>query len=83
MTDCTSLSTIAYQCCFIEGGSGPGSLAACYGVRAGSVDNMSQITIYPVVQLDVINCGDPPKNTIQMLIYVMTKHLQMPPNVEL
>ena len=62
VTDCTSLSTIAYQCCYLDGGLG--AITACYGVRAGSLEFMPPITIYPVVQIDEINCGDTPKNMI-------------------
>jgi hypothetical protein len=61
VTDCTSLSTIAYQCCYIEGES----ISACYGVRAGTQNNMDPITIYPVVALTVIDCGEEPKNLLK------------------
>ena len=60
-TDCTSLSTIAYQCCYIEGES----ISACYGVRAGTQHDRDPITIYPSVPLTVIDCGVEPKNLLK------------------
>lgn len=60
-SNCTDFSTLAYQCCYIEGDS----IVACYGVRAASQVNMNEITIYPPVTLTNMDCGVEPVDMIK------------------
>lgn len=69
-SDCTDLSTITYQCCYIEGTSILSSylnLKFCYGFPAGKdTSKMTSPTTSPKININVIECGTPPSNSIQL-----------------
>jgi hypothetical protein len=60
-TDCTSLNNLAYYCCFVK----RSQTQACYGVRAGNLNNLDSIIMYPVGTNTVFDCGNEPSYMIK------------------
>ncbi len=61
ISDCTSLSTLAYNCCFLQGTSITSSFLnykLCYGFKAGrDPSEYPQPILSPQINLNVMECG--------------------------
>ncbi len=61
ISDCTSLSTIAYNCCFVQGTSITSSFLTyklCYGFKAGKEPSeYPPPNLSPQLNIDSIECG--------------------------
>jgi hypothetical protein len=61
ISDCTNLSTLAYNCCFLQGTSITSSFLIyklCYGFKAGKdPSEYSQPNLSPQININVMECG--------------------------
>jgi hypothetical protein len=70
-TECTTLSTKAYFCCYTEGSviftqGSPALFRLCYGIKAGTdPQNLPSIQNSPPIVITSFNCGLPVTNMIQ------------------
>ncbi len=69
VSDCTSLSTLSYQCCYVDSSSVFSSFITfkfCYGYPAGvDPSKMPAPNSSPKVNINVIECGLPLPNAIK------------------